>query len=98
MLLNNCYCCNWDMVHHINFDIFYFCRMGDKEIKACLKEAREQIKNKDFKSALKECKKVLNKDKNNYMALVFCGLCLSELDQADQSLQVIFFNICKFGY
>ena len=63
-------------------------QMGDKEIKACLKEAREQIKNKDFKSALKECKKVLNKDKNNYMALVFCGLCLSELDQADQSLQV----------
>ena len=62
--------------------------MGDKEIKACLKEAREQIKSKDFKSALKECKKVLNKDKNNYMALVFCGLCLSELDQADQSLQV----------
>ena len=62
--------------------------MGDKEVKACLKEAREQIKNKDFKSALKECKKVLNKDKNNYMALVFCGLCLSELDQADQSLQV----------
>ena len=64
--------------------------MGDKEVKACLKEAREQIKNKDFKSALKECKKVLNKDKNNYMALVFCGLCLSELDQADQSLQVRF--------
>ena len=64
--------------------------MGDKDVKACLKEAREQIKNKDFKSALKECKKVLNKDKNNYMALVFCGLCLSELDQAVQSLQVRF--------
>ena len=58
------------------------------DIKACLKEAREQIKNKDYKSALRECKKVLNKDKSNYMALVFCGVCLSELDQPDQALQV----------
>ena len=63
--------------------------MGDKEIKGLLKEAREQIKNKEFKSALKECKKIINKDKNNYMALVFCGLSLSELDQPDQALQVI---------
>ena len=62
--------------------------MGDKEVKAFLKEAREQIKNKDFKSALKECRKVINKDKNNYMALVFCGLSLSELDQPDQAIQV----------
>ena len=62
--------------------------MAEKEIKGLLKEAREQIKNKEYKSALKECKKVLNKDKSNYMALVFCGLCLSELDQPDQALQV----------
>ena len=62
--------------------------MAEKEIKGLLKEAREQIKNKEYKSALKECKKVLNKDKTNYMALVFCGLCLSELDQPDQALQV----------
>ena len=58
------------------------------DIKACLKEAREHIKNKDYKSALRECKKVLNKDKSNYMALVFCGVSLSELDQPDQALQV----------
>ena len=64
-------------------------KMGDKEVKAFLKEAREQIKNKDYKSALKECRKVLNKDKNNYMALVFCGLSLSELDQPDQAIQVL---------
>ena len=62
--------------------------MADKEIKSLLKEARDQIKGKEYKSALKECKKVLNKDKNNYMALVFCGVCLSELDQQDQALQV----------
>ena len=62
--------------------------MADKEIKSLLKEARDQIKSKENKSALKECKKVLNKDKSNYMALVFCGVCLSELDQPDQALQV----------
>ena len=62
--------------------------MAEKEIKSLLKEAREQIKNKEYKSALKDCKRVLNKDKNNYMALVFCGVCLSELDQAEQALQV----------
>ena len=74
--------------------------MADKEVKAYLKEARELIKNKDFKSALKECKKVLNKDKNNYMGLVFCGLCLSELDQPDQALQVnfIFYNNYHYIY
>ena len=62
--------------------------MGDKEVKAFLEEACEQIKNKDYNSELKECRKVLNKDKNNYMALVFCGLSLSELDQPDQAIQV----------
>ena len=73
-------------------------KMGDKEIKVFLKEAREQIKNKEFKNALKECKKVLNKDKNNYMALVFCGLSLSELDQPDQALQVKGWEGAEFGY
>jgi len=61
--------------------------MADKGVKSALKDAREHIKTKDYKSALRECKKVLNKDKNNYMALVFCGLSLSELDQPDQALQ-----------
>ena len=62
--------------------------MGDKEYKTSLKDAREYIKVKEYKNALREVKKVLNKDKNNYMALVFCGLCLSELDQPDQARQV----------
>ena len=44
--------------------------MAEKEIKLLLKEARDQIKNKEFKSALKECKKVLNKDKNNYKIIL----------------------------
>ena len=62
--------------------------MAEKEIKTFLKDAREYIKVKEYKNALREIKKVLNKDKNNYMGLVFCGLCLSELDQPDQALQV----------
>ena len=63
--------------------------MGDsKEIKMTLKDARQYIKDKEYKSALKEVKKVLNKDKNHYMALVFCGVCLAELDQPGQAIQV----------
>ena len=63
---------------------------GDKTktVKTALKEARELIEKKDFKSALRCCKKALNVEKDNYMALVFCGLCLSELDQPDQAVQV----------
>jgi hypothetical protein len=59
-----------------------------KDTKASLKEAKDFITSKDYKSALRSCKKVLNVDKNNYMALVFCGLCLSEMQQLDQALQV----------
>ena len=69
--------------------------MADKAVKAALKEAREHIKTKDYKSALKECKKVLNKDKENYMALVFCGLSLSELDEAEKALQVCNYNMSE---
>jgi superkiller protein 3 len=61
----------------------------NKVIKASLKEAKDFITKKDFKSALRCCKKTLNVDKNNYMALVFCGLCLAELQQPDQALQVL---------
>ena len=58
-----------------------------KTVKEALKEARENIDKKDFKTALKCCKRALNVDKNNYMALVFYGLCSSELELFDQALQ-----------
>ena len=61
---------------------------NSKTAKTALKEARELIEKKDYKAALRCCKKGLNADKNNYMALVFCGLCLSELGQEDQAVQV----------
>ena len=64
--------------------------MGDKETKLFLKDALENIKKKDFDKALKDVKKVLNKDKNNYKALIFCGLCLAELDQHEKALQVLY--------
>jgi hypothetical protein len=62
--------------------------MGDKEVKQWLKDARDLIKAKEYKNALKEVKKVLNRDKGNYMGLVFCGLCLSELEEPVQAQQV----------
>ncbi|XP_008335039.1 tetratricopeptide repeat protein 37 isoform X1 [Cynoglossus semilaevis] len=61
------------------------CNMASKEVKAGLKNAREAIKNKEFKEALKHCKVVLKLDKTNYNAWVFIGLAASELEQPDQS-------------
>ncbi|XP_068167730.1 superkiller complex protein 3 [Antennarius striatus] len=59
--------------------------MSSKEVKAALKCAREAIKNKEFKEALKHCKAVLKLEKNNYNAWVFIGLAACELEQPDQS-------------
>ena len=67
-----------------------------KTVKVALKEARDAIEKKDFKAALRCCKKALNVDKENYMALVFCGLCLAELEQSDQAVQVIKFIFFLF--
>ncbi|XP_034451179.1 tetratricopeptide repeat protein 37 [Hippoglossus hippoglossus] len=59
--------------------------MSSKEVKTELKSAREAIKNKDYKDALRHCKAVLKLEKNNYNAWVFIGLAASELEQPDQS-------------
>nr|XP_046243032.1 tetratricopeptide repeat protein 37 isoform X2 [Scatophagus argus] len=59
--------------------------MSSKEVKTALKSAREAIKNKEFKEALKHCKAVLKLEKNNYNAWVFIGLAASELEQPDQA-------------
>lgn len=59
--------------------------MSSKEIKATLKNAREAIRNKEYKEALKHCKAVLKQDKNNYNAWVFIGVAATELDQPDQA-------------
>uniref|UniRef100_A0A671KUU1 Tetratricopeptide repeat protein 37-like n=1 Tax=Sinocyclocheilus anshuiensis TaxID=1608454 RepID=A0A671KUU1_9TELE len=56
-----------------------------KEVKAELKSAREAIKNKGFKEALKHCKAVLKLEKNNYNAWVFIGVAATELQQLDQA-------------
>ena len=40
--------------------------MSDKTVKTELKAARESIKNKEFKEALKHCKNVLKLDKVTY--------------------------------
>ncbi|XP_036383792.1 tetratricopeptide repeat protein 37 [Megalops cyprinoides] len=59
--------------------------MSNKEVKSTLKNAREAIKNKDYKEALKHCKAVLKLEKNNYNAWVFIGVAASELEQPDQA-------------
>ncbi|XP_065837280.1 tetratricopeptide repeat protein 37-like [Oscarella lobularis] len=59
--------------------------MSSKEAKAELKAAREAIRQKEYKDALKHCKAVLKLDKNNYNALLFVGKCASEMDQPDQA-------------
>ncbi|NWH60477.1 TTC37 protein, partial [Geococcyx californianus] len=59
--------------------------MSSKEVKAALKSARDAIRNKEYKEALKHCKAVLKQDKNNYNAWVFIGLAAAELEQPDQA-------------
>ncbi|XP_062455877.1 superkiller complex protein 3 [Rhea pennata] len=59
--------------------------MSSKEVKAALKSARDAIRNKEYKEALKHCKTVLKQEKNNYNAWVFIGLAAAELEQPDQA-------------
>nr|XP_013801127.1 PREDICTED: tetratricopeptide repeat protein 37-like [Apteryx mantelli mantelli] len=59
--------------------------MSNKEVKAALKSARDAIRNKEYKEALKHCKTVLKQEKNNYNAWVFIGLAAAELEQPDQA-------------
>ncbi|XP_071441528.1 superkiller complex protein 3 [Hetaerina americana] len=59
--------------------------MDGKDVKAALKEAREAIKLKDYKTAQKLCKNVLKSDRNNYLALVLFGVSLQETDQKSQA-------------
>ncbi|XP_071101530.1 superkiller complex protein 3-like [Haliotis cracherodii] len=61
--------------------------MDSKEVKNALKNAREAIRNKEFKEALRHCKTVLASDKTNYNALVFVGVAAEGLEQADQALK-----------
>ncbi|MFT7813636.1 tetratricopeptide repeat protein 37 isoform X1 [Arapaima gigas] len=59
--------------------------MAAKEVKSALKNAREAIKNKDYKEVLRHCKAVLKLEKNNYNAWVFIGVAACELEQPDQA-------------
>ncbi|XP_076995240.1 superkiller complex protein 3 isoform X2 [Tamandua tetradactyla] len=59
--------------------------MSSKEVKTALKNARDAIRNKEYKEALKHCKTVLKQEKNNYNAWVFIGVAAAELEQPDQA-------------
>uniref|UniRef100_A0A8C9VPV1 SKI3 subunit of superkiller complex n=1 Tax=Scleropages formosus TaxID=113540 RepID=A0A8C9VPV1_SCLFO len=69
----------------ILLDVGLSVTMAAKEVKSALKNAREAIKNKEYKEALKHCKAVLKLEKNNYNAWVFIGVSACELDQPDQA-------------
>lgn len=59
--------------------------MSSKEVKTALKSARDAIRNKEYKEALKHCKTVLKQEKNNYNAWVFIGVAAAELEQPEQA-------------
>ena len=50
-----------------------------KTVKEALKEAQDNIDKKDYKTALKCCKRALNVDNSNYKALVYYGKCSDEV-------------------
>ncbi|XP_046597387.1 tetratricopeptide repeat protein 37 isoform X2 [Neodiprion lecontei] len=52
-----------------------------KVMKLGLKEARELIKQKEFKEAIKRCKTILKEDKQNYVALVLLGAAMQEVEE-----------------
>ncbi|KAK4885213.1 hypothetical protein RN001_001484 [Aquatica leii] len=58
--------------------------MSSKELKTLLKDAREAINKKDFQLSLAICKKILNEDRENYMAFVFLGVSLQEIGMNDK--------------
>ncbi|KAL3220054.1 hypothetical protein MRX96_030128 [Rhipicephalus microplus] len=60
--------------------------MDSKEVKQALKDAREAIRQKEFKAALKHCKSALKVDKECYMAWVFVGAAAQEIGQLEQSV------------
>jgi superkiller protein 3 len=60
--------------------------MENPVIKNLLKTAREAIKAKDFKEALKLCKQVIDKDKENYLGWVMTGAAAFESQISAQAL------------
>ncbi|CAH1796878.1 unnamed protein product [Owenia fusiformis] len=60
--------------------------MDAKEKKQALKSARDAIRSKEFKDALKHCKSVLKHEGDNYNALVFVGVAAEGLEQPEQAL------------
>lgn len=60
--------------------------MDSKEVKQALRDAREAIREKEYKTALKHCKSALKVDKNCYTAWVFVGVAAQEIDQVEQAV------------
>ena len=56
------------------------------DIRAILKSAKDQLKNKNYKEVLRLCKSIIDKDKENYFAWVFTGAAAQEQGSKEQAL------------
>lgn len=57
-----------------------------KDIKLHLKEARNAIKNKELKLAIKLCQDVLKLDENNYMGLILLSASYQDTDKKEATI------------
>ncbi len=66
---------------------------NSKAVKSALKEAREKINSGDHRAALKCVNRALNVDADNYLGLVFAGVCHVETGQLRQAREVSSFGL-----
>ncbi|KAL0112836.1 hypothetical protein PUN28_012243 [Cardiocondyla obscurior] len=59
------------------------------DVKILLKEARESFKQNEYLDVMKKCKKVLKKDKSNYMALVLLARSMQELEEFELQVPLV---------
>lgn len=66
---------------------FYWIKMSDdkQKIRQYLKQIKEFISQKDYKSTLKNCARILKIDANNYFACVYAGYSYTKLEQYNQA-------------
>lgn len=59
------------------------------DIKVLLKEARETFKQNEYLETMKKCKKILKKDKNNYMALILLARAMQEIEEFKSQVALV---------
>lgn len=59
------------------------------EIKVALKEARKSFKQNEYSDAIKKCKEILKKDKDNYGALVLLAASMKQVEEYNSQVPLI---------